>query len=124
MFPRVINVRGQDISWLKGQNNFHNSPLSDNHRPKQQPLGLYKQWLLINIHPMEAGRTRGPGLSLSQPGPAGQLHTRSSPGMAAFRTHWRSCFPSEIFLLRLKATRHARPLGRAPAHPHADTVRG
>lgn len=31
VYSRVINVRGQDISWLKGQNNFHNFTFSDNH---------------------------------------------------------------------------------------------
>lgn len=124
MFPRVINVRGQDISWLKGQNNFHYSPLSGNHRPKQQPPGLHKRWLLISIPPVEPGRTPGVGLSLSQPDPAGQAAHEAFSWVAAFLVYQRSCFPSEISLSQLKTTRHARLLGSASPHPHADTGSG
>lgn len=96
MYPRVINVRGQDIRWLKGQNNFHNWTLSDNTPPKQQPLGLLQAvvssltFILWNKGEKE---TYGRAQTISAWTLLNKVHKKSL-GMAAFHMHFpslRSC---------------------------------
>lgn len=85
-------MRGQDISWLKGQANFHNFTFLDNHIIQTTAPGPFiSSGSLIIIRPMESGRNKKyGGVQPSQPAHSQTSHMRSSLGMAALQMHFYS----------------------------------
>lgn len=89
-------MRGQDISWLKGQANFHNFTFLDNHIIQTTaPWPFISSGSLIIIRPMESGcNEKYGGAQPPQPAHSQTSHMRSSLGMAALQVHFYSPVPS------------------------------
>ena len=89
-------MRGQDISWLKVQANFHNFTFLDNHIIQTTaPWPFISSGSLIIMSPMESGcNEKYGGAQPSQPAHSQTSHMRSSLGMAALQVHFYSPVPS------------------------------